>query len=40
MGRTIKQRGAIMWSLISLMYREYCRARLLEMRRFRLATIA
>jgi hypothetical protein len=27
----------IMWKLISLMYREYCRARLLEMRKFQLA---
>jgi hypothetical protein len=36
----IKQRGTIMWALISLLYREYCRARLTEMRKFRLATTA
>jgi hypothetical protein len=29
-----------MWALISLIYREYCRARLAEMRKFHLATIA
>jgi hypothetical protein len=32
--------GAIMWTLISLFYRGYCRARLAEMRKFRLATTA
>jgi len=40
MALTIKQRGAIMWALIGLFYRGYCRARLIEMRRFRLATAA
>jgi len=29
-----------MWMLISLLYRAYCRARLLEMRRYRATTIA
>jgi hypothetical protein len=28
----IKQRGAIMWAIISSIYRAYCYARLLEMR--------
>jgi hypothetical protein len=32
--------GAIMWAFISLIYRGYCRARLVEMRRFRPAMIA
>jgi len=29
-----------MWSLISSLYRAYCRERLVEMRKFRLATMA
>jgi hypothetical protein len=29
-----------MWTLISLMYREYCRARLQEIRKYQLATMA
>lgn len=29
-----------MWTLISLMYREYCRARLDEIRKYHLATAA
>jgi len=33
-GRT---KGSIMWTLISILYRAYCRARLLEMRRYHLA---
>jgi hypothetical protein len=33
----IKQRGAIMWTLISLLYREYCRARLAEIRKYNAA---
>lgn len=36
----IKQRGTIMWGFISLIYRHYCRARLAEMRKFRLSPIA
>jgi hypothetical protein len=31
-----QQRGSVMWSLINALYREYCRARLAEMRRFEL----
>jgi len=33
----IKQRGSIMWTIISFLYRQYCLARLVEMRRYRLA---
>src|SRR6266516_1354314 len=33
----IRQRGTVMWALISLFYREYCRARLAEMRKYRRA---
>jgi len=29
-----------MWTLISLIYREYCRARLVEIRKYHLATTA
>ena len=29
-----------MWTLISFIYREYCRVRLAEIRRYRLATAA
>jgi hypothetical protein len=36
----IKRRGAVMWTLISLIYREYCRERLAEIRKFRLAATA
>jgi hypothetical protein len=32
----IKQRGAIMWVIISNLYRLYCLERLIEMRRYRL----
>jgi hypothetical protein len=31
-----QQWSSIMWALISILYREYCRARLAEMRRFEL----
>jgi hypothetical protein len=34
----VRQRGSIMWMLISLLYRACCRARLLEMRRYRATT--
>ena len=34
--RWIKQRGAIMWDFINVLYREYCLARLTEMRRLEL----
>jgi hypothetical protein len=27
-----------MWTILSLIYRHYCRARLMEMRRYRLAS--
>jgi len=33
-GRT---KGSIMWTLISILYRAYCRARLLEIRKYHLA---
>jgi hypothetical protein len=33
----VKQRGSIMFALLNLLYRAYCRARLLEMRRQHLA---
>jgi hypothetical protein len=33
----IKQRGSIMWTLISILYRAYCRQRLLEIRKYHLA---
>jgi hypothetical protein len=32
-----KQRSWAMWELINALYREYCRARLSEMRKFGLA---
>jgi len=32
----IEQRGAIMWDIINILYREYCLARLIEMRQFEL----
>ncbi|QDW38936.1 hypothetical protein FFI89_018355 [Bradyrhizobium sp. KBS0727] len=32
-----KQRGAAMWDFINILYREYCLARLNEMRRFELS---
>jgi len=28
--------GRIMWNIINILYREYCRARLVEMRQFEL----
>jgi hypothetical protein len=31
----IQQRGAIMWDIINILYREYCLARLTEMRQFK-----
>jgi hypothetical protein len=34
----IKQWGSIMWALISFLYRKYCRARLIEMRKYDLAS--
>jgi hypothetical protein len=34
----VKQRGSIMFELLNLLYRAYCRARLLEMRRHHLAS--
>jgi hypothetical protein len=37
-GGADQTRGSIMWTLLSLIYREYCRARLLEMRKYHLAT--
>jgi hypothetical protein len=37
---SIKQRGAIMWKLLSVLYREYCRARLAEIRKYNLAKTA
>jgi hypothetical protein len=36
----IKQWSSIMWAIITLMYRSYCRARLLEMRKYHLANHA
>jgi hypothetical protein len=38
--RSIKQRGAIMWKLLSLLYREYCRVRLAEIRKYNPAKTA
>jgi hypothetical protein len=38
--RSIKQRGAILWKLLSLLYREYCRVRLAEIRKYNLAKTA
>jgi hypothetical protein len=32
----IERRGAIMWAIINILYREYCLARLTEMRQFEL----
>jgi hypothetical protein len=37
---SIKQRGVIMWKLLSLLYREFCRARLAEIRKYNLAKTA
>jgi hypothetical protein len=34
---SIKQRGAIMWKIFSLLYRAYCRARVAEIRRYNFA---
>lgn len=34
--RSAKQRGAVMWNIINLLYREYCLARLNEMRQYEL----
>jgi hypothetical protein len=31
-----QQRGSIMWAIFNIMYREYCRARLVEIRKFTL----
>jgi hypothetical protein len=31
-----KRRGAAMWNIINILYREYCLARLTEIRRFEL----
>jgi hypothetical protein len=31
-----KQRGAVMWNIINILYREYCLARLNEMRQYEL----
>ncbi len=28
----------VMWAIVSLIYREYCRAQLVEMRKYRLAS--
>jgi hypothetical protein len=36
-GSLVKQRGSIMLAFLNLLYRAYCRARLLEMRRQHLA---
>ena len=34
----IKQRGSVMWTVLSLIYRQYCWARLMEMRKSHLST--
>jgi hypothetical protein len=31
-----QQRGSIMWAILNILYREYCRARLVEMRKLQL----
>jgi hypothetical protein len=33
---SIKQRGSVMWAIINILYRRYCRARLVEVRKFEL----
>jgi hypothetical protein len=40
MGLNNSQRSSMMWTLLSLIYRSYCRARLQEMRKARLGIIA
>jgi hypothetical protein len=37
---SIKQRGAIMWMLLSVLYRQYCRARVAEIRKCNFARSA
>lgn len=38
LGALIKQRSSIMWTVLSLIYRQYCWARLMEMRKSHLST--